>query len=283
MLQQHKTQRLLMVAVLAIGLVFAGLLGTSMASAQGPGSGGVTPYPGQGNPGWSGGHMMGGHGMMGDHWAGSSTTYSGHGMQCCGNGSMGNRMMGDWGMMGGWTPPVNLLPAGQPLTFDSAVTVANAYLSTWGANPTLKLGEVMEFTQNFYAQAIESSTGRAAFEFLIDPTNGAVWPEPGPNMMWNLRYGMMNNHMGIYTNGTDRGENMKVSPDKAREYAQAFLDRTQPNTKISDDATAFYGYYTLDFSREGKVVGMLSVNGYTGEVWLHTWHGDFVKETSSSQ
>ena len=26
-----------------------------------------------------------------------------------------------------------------------------------------------------------------------------------------------------------------------------------------------------------KETGMLSVNGYTGQVWYHTWHGPFVQ------
>jgi hypothetical protein len=25
------------------------------------------------------------------------------------------------------------------------------------------------------------------------------------------------------------------------------------------------------------VAGMLSVNGYTGQIWYHTWHGAFVQ------
>lgn len=96
MLKQHKTQILLVAAALAIGLIFAGILGTSVVSAQGPGGGAATPYPGQGNLGWGGGHMMGGHGMMHDQWSGSGTPYSGQGMPCWGNGYMGNP-----GMMSG--------------------------------------------------------------------------------------------------------------------------------------------------------------------------------------
>jgi heat shock protein HslJ len=42
----------------------------------------------------------------------------------------------------------------------------------------------------------------------------------------------------------------------------------------------FYGYYTLDFSKDGKVSGMLSVNGYSGQVFLHTWHGSFIEESA---
>lgn len=278
MLQHHKTPILLVTAVLTLGLIFAGLAHTSVVNAQGPGQG--TPYPGQGMPCGGQGHMMGGRDGMHGQRSGS-----GQNMPWCGNGYMGGSgMMSGWGnMMGGWTPPATLVTAGQPLTLDTAITVANAYLASWGYNSTLKLGEVMQFTQNFYAQAVEISTGRGAFEFLIDPTNGTVWPEPGPNMMWNLHYGMMHDHMDFSSNNANYGQTMPVSSDQAHQLAQAFLDTTSPGTKISEDATVFYGYYTMDFSRDGNEVGMLSVNGYTGQVWLHTWHGGFVKETSPSQ
>ncbi len=29
-------------------------------------------------------------------------------------------------------------------------------------------------------------------------------------------------------------------------------------------------------TQNGKIIGMLSVNGYTGAVWLHQWHGQYV-------
>ena len=38
----------------------------------------------------------------------------------------------------------------------------------------------------------------------------------------------------------------------------------------------FYGYYTIHILRDGKIYGMLSVNGYTGQVWFHSWHGQFL-------
>ena len=40
----------------------------------------------------------------------------------------------------------------------------------------------------------------------------------------------------------------------------------------------FPGYYTMDFLENGNVAGMLSVNGYTGQVWHHTWHDSFISE-----
>jgi hypothetical protein len=124
-------------------------------------------------------------------------------------------------------------------------------------------------------------------EVLVDPVSKTVYPEPGPNMMWNLKYGMMNNGgmmgggmMGRgYTRQAlpDVSANMSIGEDEAVEAAQTYLDEVVPGTQTDDHADAFYGYYTLHVLRGGEVVGMLSVNGYTGEVWLHTWHGDFIK------
>jgi len=35
-------------------------------------------------------------------------------------------------------------------------------------------------------------------------------------------------------------------------------------------------YYTLHVLNDGQIEGMLSVNGYRGQVWYHSWHGQFV-------
>ena len=54
----------------------------------------------------------------------------------------------------------------------------------------LRVGEMMRFTNNYYAELRERN-GRPATEVLVDPANGSVWLEYGPSMMWNTRYGMM--------------------------------------------------------------------------------------------
>ena len=54
----------------------------------------------------------------------------------------------------------------------------------------LRVGEVMRFSSNYYAELMERN-GRRATEVLVDPATGAVWLEYGPAMMWNTRYGMM--------------------------------------------------------------------------------------------
>jgi hypothetical protein len=97
----------------------------------------------------------------------------------------------------------------------------------------------------------------------------------GPNMMWNTKYG----HMGGTTwNGwrNSQAEPTSVTPETALTLAQEWLNQYLPGAS-AENADAFSGYYTIDVLKDGQVYGMLSVNGYTGEVWYHTWHGNFVE------
>ncbi len=147
----------------------------------------------------------------------------------------------------------------------------------------------MEFQNNFYIIYYEKDTGRGAFEMLIwkqaspygygmmgwRAAYGVIVPEPGPNMMWNTKYSPMAN--GIMGYGYEASSTMTVSQSNAEQYAQAYLDANFQNAKTGM-ATQFYGYYTFDFTVNGQIAGMLSVNGYTGQVWYHFWHGAFVQE-----
>jgi len=182
------------------------------------------------------------------------------------------------GMMGGSSWANN----GTPISDERVQEIAQEYVASYG-NPDLEVAEIMAFDNHFYVQAREKNTGRYAFEFLIDRYTGATHPEPGPNMMWNTKYGhmsgsgwgsMMGGMMGGY-GGVSTGE-ATVTPEQAVEIAQKYLDSYQPRLEASDEADAFYGYYTLHILDKGEVVGMLSVNAYTGSVWPHTWHGTYL-------
>ncbi len=162
---------------------------------------------------------------------------------------------------------------GMPITLDQAVEAAKQYLSTYG-NSDLVLTEVMEFSNNFYAEVEEKSTGIHAFEMLIDRSAGVVYPEPGPNMMWNMKYGHMGGMMGGW--GRQQLGTMSVTPEQARDIAQRWLDKSLPGMSAAEKVDAFYGYYTIHVLEDSQIYGMLSVNGYTGDVWYHTWHGDFI-------
>jgi len=62
---------------------------------------------------------------------------------------------------------------------------------------------------------------------------------------------------------------------QARIIAQQWL-RGQGTSLTVGEADSFPGYYTLHTLKSGKIAGMLSVNATTGQVWYHSWHGDFV-------
>jgi hypothetical protein len=228
-----------------------------------------------------------------------------------GAGMMNGMMNGNGGMMGGMT----LAPGAsagvnrygytnsnlKPLTIDDAKAAGEKYLSSLeGSNFTI--GEVMIFDNHAYLVIKEESTGLGAFELLVDPTSRTAYPEHGPNMMWNLKYSglnhryMMENNGGMMgmmggsgmmkgmngnswsrTNLADVSAEMTVTPEQAMEYAQKYLDENVSGA-LATSPIQFYGYYTLDFEKDGEVAGMLSVNGFSGQVFLHTWHGSFIEE-----
>lgn len=194
-----------------------------------------------------------------------------------GNGGWGMRpgMMGGYGAQGG-----AYSGSSTPITLDQAVRAAEQYLAAYG-NPDLALTEVMEFSDNFYAEIMEQSTGIHAFEVLIDRYTGTVYPEPGPNMIWNTRYGHMGRMMGGW--GRQQAGSISVTPEQARDIAQQWLDQYLQGISAAAESDVFYGYYTIHTIKDGQIYGMLSVNGYTGQVWYHTWHGDFIDMKESEE
>ncbi|OGO20196.1 MAG: hypothetical protein A2Z14_10600 [Chloroflexi bacterium RBG_16_48_8] len=158
--------------------------------------------------------------------------------------------MSDWmhgfggfrGMMGRSWPNIRPLPQnGDLLSLDEAVEIAESYIEDdWGSS--LEIVELMQFDNHFYAQAIESDAGINAFEFLIDPVTAAIHPEPGPNMMWNTKYGMMGGKgmMGGFISVP--ADELSISPEHARELAQRELDRSIPGSSVDEEVDVFYGY-----------------------------------------
>ncbi len=210
------------------------------------------------------GSGMRGPGMMGG-WLNSNPSNSGD-QAPCGNG---------WNMMGNTCGGTFGRAAGEPVAdLKEAHQAVEDYLAQLGYTD-LNVTEVMEFERNFYTIVAEDDTGIGAMELLVDASTGAVGPEPGPNMMWNAKYGMMGSGgamMGMMRNpATDE---MTLSPTEAEEVAQRWLDANLPG-RAAGEADPFYGYYTLHFMNNGEIEGMLSVHGSSGDIWYHSWHGDF--------
>jgi hypothetical protein len=285
------TLTVLAILALAAVIFFAGSIysrvnafGPSMTLAPGadmpwraePGSAGVL--------GWNNSNTYGPGGTMGN--GRGPSMMQGYGRNNT-NGYRPGRMMANGGnMMNGYSyNNANLTP----LTVDQAKAAAEKYLANLN-NSDLHITEVMIFDNNAYVVVKETSTGNGAFELLVDATSQIAYPEHGPNMMWNLKYGGLNHQymmggrgygmMGSWSNLTsaDVSAKMTVTPEQAITYAQQYLDADIAGATAATDPIQFYGYYTLDFEKDGKVAGMLSVNGYSGQVFFHTWHGTFIEE-----
>lgn len=227
------------------------------------------------------GTMMGygpGYGMMGP---GTMMDYGGgHGMM--GPGTMmgygrGYGMMGDTGW--GYRAPGQ----GDVRSLDEATAAFEAYVDDLRESgltrDQVEITEVMEFERNYYAIVAERDTGIGAMELLLDKDSGLVGPEPGPNMMWNAEYGHMGGRGGMMGmmggSGAYGSGEMTLSAEEAQDVAQRWLDANMPGA-TAGEADPFYGYYTLHFLQDGEIAGMLSVHGSGGDVWVHSWHGDFV-------
>ncbi len=226
-------------------------------------------------------------------WMFSRTSSFGNGWMMGANGYYGSGVMmggaggyGSGGMMAG-----NAYSNAAPATIDQMMAAAETYVQNSGLSG-LEVGEIMIFDNNAYAIVLEKATGLGAFELLMNSGSQIAFPEYGPNMMWNLKYGAMANGGmmggngggmmgGAYGGNSNQAEvsaDMPVTKEKAFTIAQAYLDQYIPGMIVAEDSTQFYGYYSMDFEKDGIVAGMLSVNGYNQQVFLHTWHGTFIEE-----
>lgn len=158
------------------------------------------------------------------------------------------------------------------LTLDRVKELSENYLDKYNTS-NLKISEIMEFSQNYYIEVVEEDTGIGAMELLVDKSTGNIFPEFGPNMMWNLKYGM---HSRLSL--TKDSINMPIDENKAIELAAKYLNKVNLDEYAGDEAEKFYGYYTIHtIDQDDNTAGMLSVNGYTGQVWYHNWHGIFIE------
>ncbi len=165
-------------------------------------------------------------------------------------------------------------PSAAQITLDQAVQSVQTYAADLGAN--FQVAQVMQFQNGFYAVITEKDTGRGALEVLIDPFRGMVLREAGPSLEWNLKYGREKN------SSNPAGDN-SVTIDQARTAAQSYLDKAHSGAQLNEGGFAFYGYYTFDYSVDGKTAGVVSVNGTTQQVWEPMGLGALVTEKEWSQ
>ncbi len=162
----------------------------------------------------------------------------------------------------------------------------------------LVISDIFVFEDSdYYFSIMEEDTGLGAMELLVSPYTGDIYPELGPNMMWNLKYGMHSDNIGYDMYGRSHmmgGRGMKgrssynpnyyidnenfegntIGIEDAQNIAKDYVKpQASEGYTISEGGHEFYGYYTFHIEKENKAIGMLSVNGLTGDVWYHDWHG----------
>lgn len=207
------------------------------------------------------------------------------------------------GMMGGKMGIMNIYPASaRPISQEEARGRAQEFATRYGQ--AAKIRDFMIFSENYYVQVVDAKSGLGLGELLVDRYTGVVQPEHGPNMMWNTQLGMTGgmgmmggnttsgNMMGGSQNqGATSGNMMGTTPNQgvqttptavrytlasAQKLADTFVTGYLPGGKVLE-GLSFPGYYTFDYGRK-DIEGMLSVNAYTGQIWVHTWHGLFLGE-----
>jgi hypothetical protein len=204
--------------------------------------------------------------VTGGVWA--STRTAGRPMGGMMTTGYGEHMMGGAGMMGR-TGYAGMMGGAYRLAGDGrrveSLEAARQRAKVFADRLGLRAGEVMSFSNGFYVELVTADR-QGATEVLVDPADGSVSVEVGPAMMWNTTYGM---HPGVAAGAP------LVSAAEVTTAAQRWLDDQRPGLTVSDPQR-FPGYWTLHTVRGGKIVGMMSVNAFTGVVWYHTSHGQFI-------
>ncbi|MFH1327342.1 MAG: hypothetical protein ABIH76_00595 [Candidatus Bathyarchaeota archaeon] len=122
------------------------------------------------------------------------------------------------------------------LTIDDSMSVTQKYLGYVG-DSDLAVVEIMEFSNHFYVDVYEQSTGIHAFELIME-RDGDIYPEYGPNMMWNTKY---DHHGGGMMGTYSESVSMPVNEDESIVYAQKYLDKNMPGT-TAGGPNMLYGY-----------------------------------------
>lgn len=176
------------------------------------------------------------------------------------NYSFDTRMMGYGNMMGYGDMMALYHSDAKPISSESALLSMKQLALQYGSNVTIE--DFMTFSNNYYAVLNDTKSGKRMAEVLVDRYSGLARPEPGPNMMWNTRFGAGRERAG--------GKSMTEMKEQAEDFLADYL----PGAKVME-TEAMPGYFTFDFGR-GDFEGMLSVNAYDGEIWVHTWHGFYL-------
>lgn len=125
--------------------------------------------------------------------------------------------------------------------------------------------------------------------WMMNRAAGTV--QPGANMMANQGNmmdmmggsgrmngsGMMNGNMmgmmGMMGNVNADAE-ITVTAEEAVTLAQEYLDANLPGSTAREQVNSCPGHYALQVERDGEIIGMIGINAYNGQVFLHQWNSN---------
>jgi hypothetical protein len=173
----------------------------------------------------------------------------------------------------------------EKISLEELTEEVNDYISYYDTD--LEISDIFIFEDSeYYFSIVEEETGRGAMELLVNQYTGNIFPEYGPNMMWNLKYGMHGSGgmmsgrgmMGYNNNDYESFDNNdnEINSKEAYNFGSRYLEKNNIELTLSNESHEFYGYFTYHVEKDAKTVGMLSVNGFTGDVWYHEWHGKLI-------
>lgn len=159
---------------------------------------------------------------------------------------------------------------------EMVVDAVQAYVEQYG-NQDLTVARQLEFSLAYQVELIEQSSGRYAFSLMVGKDSGQVSPKAGPNLLWNTRYGPalaeVGGGYGMAGRLVNQTSTDKMSLPESEAHGLATLSTRAIDEGLTLDGTArrYYGFYQFDLRRGGTLVGTLTVNGYSGQVWYEKW------------
>lgn len=199
--------------------------------------------------------------------------------------------LGSGGMIGGGSGYYYGFGITNDLPLENVVNDIQTYLARLN-NPDLALSRLRQFDLAYQASVVERSTGRYAFGLMVSAAQ--ISPEAGPDVFWNTKYGPLIAEVGGGYGMLGRllpqesSGDMPVTEAEARSSALGAIpalntDRSESaevatptasrDLSLGDETATFYGFYEFTVTQAGEPVGVLDVNGYSGQTWFKDWGG----------
>jgi hypothetical protein len=148
----------------------------------------------------------------------------------------------------------------------------------------LKISMIYVFeNRDPYFLITEVDTDRGAMELRASTLSGQVYADPSVARIWNVKYMQRMGNRRIMGSGMMGGyirdfdwEN-ELTHDEALEIAQNYVTLKTEGTVIDQNHHEFYGYFAYHLLKDNDIVGILRVNGISGQVVVSRFSGTLVE------